>query len=311
MNLICMEMNLWGNTFLHECLFTVKDSIWQNKGATWKQHQPIHELSLKVNMNHDNKDWLWHWYHKVSVEKSTEGRGPMITSLPTYPWLYSFSAIFMVSFAFIFNFLEASFSSSYKCKGYMSRVNLIFIYTAPVIATGFVSVGKFSSYCKNKWKVFKIELFACHEILAFKTYLLLAGLKCVTCRLNQFKAEMPQFTWIIILWHDCLIFKNPSVIPGIKLFQNDQHRYHYNTSNLLTTVSKGSGLHLLLGRDEVLWTFAVGFLQRKNSIDQQIYSKYALINISFCNYICCSSILSLVQFVSEPVQNFLNQYKFF
>lgn len=232
-----------------------------------------------------NFQWRWIWtmtirtdcdidITKFLLKKGPEGRGPMITSLPTYPWLYSFSAIFMVSFAFIFNFLDASFSSSYKCKGYMSRVNLIFIYTVPVIATGFVSVGKFSSYCKNKWKVLKIELFACHEILAFKNYLLLAGLKCVTCRLNQFKAEMPQFTWIIILCHDCLIFKNPSVIPVIKLFQNDQHRYHYNTSNLLTTVSKGSGLHLLLGWDEVLWTLAVGFLQRKNSIDQQIYSKH-------------------------------------
>lgn len=46
----------------------------------------------------------------------------------------------------------------------------------------------------------------------------------------------------------------------------------YSNNNLLTTVSKGSGLHLLLGRDEVFTTLAVGFLQKKNStcIDQQI-----------------------------------------
>ena len=41
-----------------------------------------------------------------------------------------------------------------------------------------------------------------------------------------------------------------------------QQRYHSN-NNLLTTVSKGSGLHLLLGRDEVLRTLAVGFLHKK------------------------------------------------
>lgn len=29
--------------------------------------------------------------------------------------------------------------------------------------------------------------------------------------------------------------------------------------HLITTVSKGKGLHLLLGREEVLRTFAVGF----------------------------------------------------
>ena len=169
----------------------------------------------------------------------------------------------------------------------------------------FVSVGNFSSYSKNKWKVLKIGLFACHEILAFKNYLLLAGLKCVTYRLNQFKAEMPQFTWIIILWHDCLIFKNPSVIPGIKLFQNDQHRYHYNTSNLLTTVSKGSGLHLLLGRDEVLWTFAVGFLQRKDSID--LFNRFIA---STNKHFPFATIYVVVQFYLL-YNLFLNQYKIF
>lgn len=33
----------------------------------------------------------------------------------------------------------------------------------------------------------------------------------------------------------------------------------------LTTVSKGRGLHLLLGRDDVLRTFAVGFLHKRNN----------------------------------------------
>jgi len=33
-----------------------------------------------------------------------------------------------------------------------------------------------------------------------------------------------------------------------------------------STVSKGSGLHLLLGRDEVLRTLAVGFLQGKKTV---------------------------------------------
>lgn len=53
-----------------------------------------------------------------------------------------------------------------------------------------------------------------------------------------------------------------------------QQRYHSN-NNLLTTVSKGSGLHLLLGRDEVFRTLAVGFLHKKTVlINRLFYSQH-------------------------------------
>lgn len=35
-------------------------------------------------------------------------------------------------------------------------------------------------------------------------------------------------------------------------------------------MSKGSGLHLLLGRDEVLRTLAVGFLQKKPKVSTEL-----------------------------------------
>ena len=47
-----------------------------------------------------------------------------------------------------------------------------------------------------------------------------------------------------------------------------------------------------------------------NHLGNQLLSYWYPIK-PFWNWICCSSILPLVQFVSESVQNFLNQYKIF
>lgn len=64
----------------------------------------------------------------------------------------------------------------------------------------------------------------------------------------------------------------------------------------LTTVSKGRGLHLLLGRDDVLRTFAVGFLHKRNNNNSVNIITSIILMIKKINYCSKSEVNALHTF---------------